>query len=302
MNASCHRLLWLVVFASVACALFGETTTPPSSAENKASVAKALSELQSLPLKDNDPRGRWQTKVAPLVQTVLEARDATNEEKAEALLAAADLCPNEEILAFTEQVERTCSGFPQEPLRANVEMKRVLLLDRIDPDKTNTRLQALARDQNEKVASVAKGELRRRALKVEPLDLRFTALDGREVDLRKWRGRVILLDIWATWCVPCVKEMPQVLALYRDYHAAGLEIVGISLDKQRAVLERFVEENALPWPQYFQGDSPRNELVDRFGITSIPQMWLVRRDGTVGSFTAREHLIEEVENELQRKE
>jgi thiol-disulfide isomerase/thioredoxin len=297
-----RRLLLVVVLISVAGAVVGETTTPPSLAGQKEEVAKALRELQSLPLKTKDSPQLWRTKVAPLLRTVLDARDATNEEKADALLAGADLCPNEEILAFTEQLERACAAFPQEPLRANVEMKRVLLLDRIDPDKASATLHALASDQNEKVASVAKGELRRRALSLEPLDLRFTALDGRDVDLRKWRGKVVLLDIWATWCVPCVKEMPQILALYRDYHSAGLEIVGISLDKERLVLERFVEKNAIPWPQYFQGNSPRNEFVDRFGITGIPQMWLVRRDGTVASFNTRDHLVEEVANELQRKE
>src|SRR5689334_1790817 len=62
------------------------------------------------------------------------------------------------------------------------------------------------------------------------LELRVTAVDGSEIDLSKLRGKVVLLDFWATRCPPCVEEMPKVLATYNKFHRQGFEIIGISTD------------------------------------------------------------------------
>ncbi len=222
----------------------------------------------------------------------------SSEDKATALLAVTDSCPDEVIQDLIEKIANVCREYPDESLRPNLEIRRVLLLDKVNPSEAALRLQELGTDANEKVSSVAQGELRRRALKVTPLDLRFTAFDWREVDLASWRGKVVLIDVWATWCAPCVKEMPEIVETYRKYHSAGLEVIGISLDKDKAALETFIRRKSIPWPQYFQGTSPRNEFVDRFGITGIPQMWLLDRQGLIVSFNIREHVTAEVERLL----
>ena len=72
-----------------------------------------------------------------------------------------------------------------------------------------------------------------------PLDIRFTALDGREVDLARLKGKVVLIEFWSTTCGPCIGEMPEVKAVYDQHHSEGFEIIGISLDdKKKELRER----------------------------------------------------------------
>jgi thiol-disulfide isomerase/thioredoxin len=135
-------------------------------------------------------------------------------------------------------------------------------------------------------------------LKTEPLDLKFTALDGTEIDLAKMRGKVVLIDFWATWCGPCVQEVPNVVEAYEDLHPKGFEIIGISLDKDKAKFEAFIKEKGMAWPQYFDGKGWQNEISSRFGIQSIPAMWLVDKKGMLVETNAREDLEEKVEKLL----
>src|SRR5882762_4870715 len=67
----------------------------------------------------------------------------------------------------------------------------------------------------------------------KPLDLAVTAVDGSKIDLSKLRGKVVLIDFWATWCPPCREEVPNVVAAYQKYHGQGFEIVGVSLDQDK---------------------------------------------------------------------
>ncbi len=135
-------------------------------------------------------------------------------------------------------------------------------------------------------------------LQTKPLELKFTAIDGSEVDLAKLKGKVVLLDFWATWCGPCVAELPNVIKSYNKLHAKGFEIVGISLDQDKAKLEAFVKEKGMAWPQYFDGKGWENEISTRYGISSIPAMWLINKKGIVVSTDARAALEESVEKLL----
>ena len=135
-------------------------------------------------------------------------------------------------------------------------------------------------------------------LKVKPFDLKFTATDGSEVDFAKLRGKVVLIDFWATWCGPCVAEIPNVVATYEKLHAKGFEIVGISLDQDKAKLDAFVKDKAMPWRQFFDGKGWKNEISTQFGITSIPAMWLINKKGMLVSTNARDGLGVQVEKLL----
>ena len=132
-----------------------------------------------------------------------------------------------------------------------------------------------------------------------PLDLKFTSVDGQSIDLSKMRGKVVLVDFWATWCPPCRGEVPNVVAAYQKYHDKGFEIVGISLDQDKDALVAFTKENGMVWPQYFDGKGWDNDISKGFGIDSIPAMWLVGKDGKVITTDAGDDLDGQVESALK---
>lgn len=128
----------------------------------------------------------------------------------------------------------------------------------------------------------------------KPLDLKFTNPDNTSVDLADLRGKVVLIDFWATWCGPCMKEVPNVVAAYKKYHDKGFEIIGISLDKHRDTMLRITREKEMTWPQYFDGKEWNNEISSSFHIQSIPTMWLVNKRGIVATTNARVNLDDQV--------
>jgi thiol-disulfide isomerase/thioredoxin len=121
----------------------------------------------------------------------------------------------------------------------------------------------------------------------KPLDIIFTALDGREVDLSKLKGKVVLVEFWSTTCGPCIAEMPTVKAVYEKLHERGFEVVAISLDDKETALRRFIKEKELPWPQHFDGKGWENRFAVRYGIFSIPTTWLVDKRGNLRDINAR---------------
>ncbi len=137
-------------------------------------------------------------------------------------------------------------------------------------------------------------------LKMRPMDLRFEATDGSVVDLASLRGKVVLVDFWATWCGPCMREAPDVVAAYNALHDKGFEVVGISLDIDRGQLDAVTKEKGMVWPQYFDGKGWGNEIAAKYGIHSIPSMWLIDKSGRIADTNGRENLQGKVENLLAR--
>jgi len=133
----------------------------------------------------------------------------------------------------------------------------------------------------------------------KPLDLKFTGVGGKAVDISNLRGKVVLVDFWATWCPPCRGEVPNVVAAYKKYHDKGFEILGISLDQDKGALLSFTKEHDMTWPQYFDGQGWDNKISSGFGINSIPAMWLVGKDGKLITTDASEDLAGKVEKALK---
>lgn len=134
----------------------------------------------------------------------------------------------------------------------------------------------------------------------KPVVIKFTALDGRKVELAKMKGKVVLIDFWATWCGPCVAEIPKIKAAYEKLNPKGFEIIGISLDEEKDALIALVKQKQMPWPQFFE-DKGENRYAKEFDISAIPAMWLVDKQGNLVDTNAREGLEKKVEKLLVEK-
>ncbi|RIK81275.1 MAG: hypothetical protein DCC67_08310 [Planctomycetota bacterium] len=131
------------------------------------------------------------------------------------------------------------------------------------------------------------GMLRRLKLPGNPMEINGSLLSGGEVDWNSYRGKVVLVDFWATWCGPCKAELPNILKMYEGYHDKGFEVLGVSLDQT----EEEAKSEKLPWDSIFPGDENQrgfdHPLVKYYGINGIPTAILVDKEGKVVSMNAR---------------
>ena len=135
----------------------------------------------------------------------------------------------------------------------------------------------------------------------EPFAFEAKSVDGQTISLDAYKGKVLLLDFWATWCGPCVAQIPEIQATYNKYHAQGLEVVGISLDRNEKDLTSFIKARKLPWPQVFDSRDKKVRLSKLYGVTAIPFLLLIGRDGKIEAVNPRNDLEGAVKRALAAK-
>ena len=123
-------------------------------------------------------------------------------------------------------------------------------------------------------------------------------LKGKELSLKKYRGQVVLLDFWATWCGPCIAELPNVKKAYANYKDQKFQIIGISLDRSTATLETFIKREGLAWDHYWDGDQ---KVSNQYGVTGIPSTFLIDGEGVIRKTNLRGHSLEIAVAELVKE-
>lgn len=211
----------------------------------------------------------------------------------------------QERQAFLDEIVKKIEAGPQ-PIDLPIVQITATRLDGVDDKAVVGLLEKVIplfeKSTDEGVQEKAKeanlaGMLRRMTLVGSPLEISGTFLDGKKLDWESYRGKVVLVDFWATWCAPCRAEIPNILEMYNAYHDKGFEVIGVSLDATPEAAQKYVDDNKLPWSSLF----PRNEderewdnpLVAYYGITGIPTVMLVGKDGKVVTMDARGPQLEE---------
>ena len=112
-------------------------------------------------------------------------------------------------------------------------------------------------------------------------DFNVADLAGQPLSVANNKGRVVLIDFWATWCPPCRAELPNVIATYQKYHSKGFDIIGVSLDEDKAQLLSFIKDHNMAWPQYFDGKKWDNQLAMNYGVEIAPTTYLLDGEGKI---------------------
>ena len=169
---------------------------------------------------------------------------------------------------------------------------------------SETAEQLLAQDRDARTGEVANASASNRGpspshfINKPALDFQVTGLKGEPLSLSQYRGQVVLLDFWATWCGPCIVEMPNVKQTYAKYKNQKFEIIGISLDQSMEPLETYIASEGLAWRQYLDSSG---QIANMYNVRAIPSTFLIDGTGIIRRVNLRGSALETAVAELVRE-
>jgi thiol-disulfide isomerase/thioredoxin len=219
-----------------------------------------------------------------------EAEQADNLKAFDALLAKYKGETNDAVANIAYMKATLYASILQQPAKATEMLKQV------ESDFPNT---ATAQRAEQAIASIKQGEEAKKiqdalaAGSVFP-DFDVKDLDGKPLAVANFKGKIVMVDFWATWCGPCVQEVPNVVAAYQKYHDKGFEIIGVSLDREgdKAKVISFTKDHNMPWQQFYDGKYWSNELAVKYGVRSIPATYLLDGSGNIIAKNVRGEALE----------
>jgi tetratricopeptide (TPR) repeat protein len=124
---------------------------------------------------------------------------------------------------------------------------------------------------------------------------------GGELSLEKFRGKIVLLDFWASWCLPCRVDMPEVRKIWKQYGGDRFAIIGINLDSSRPPFDAYMKEEGITWPQYYDGLGWGNKISRLYSVYAIPHTVLIDQDGVIQATGLRGDVLSEKIGEMLKK-
>jgi thiol-disulfide isomerase/thioredoxin len=111
--------------------------------------------------------------------------------------------------------------------------------------------------------------------------LSFHAADGTPISLESLRGKIVIVDFWASWCGPCMAEADHMVRIKEEYESKGVQMIGISLDSNKTQMIKTAKEKGFNWPHYFDGKVWQNDISREWGVHAIPSTFIISPDGEV---------------------
>ncbi len=237
---------------------------------------------------------RQPAEARELIATLLESGKISKELEPQLKLmdvSAMMMVDRNDTDAAWEAVQKLLAEYPGQE-QVGAMMGRIA--DATTGEKRIERLKAtLEAFPDSRATKYTAGKIRQAESVGKPFELAFTdALSGEQITNEDLKGKVVVIDFWATWCGPCIAEMPTMKKLYAEYKDKGVEFVGISLDRAEVdggkdALLKYCKENEITWPQYYQGAFWDGEFSTAWGINSIPAVFILDADGNLHSTNAR---------------
>jgi peroxiredoxin len=169
-----------------------------------------------------------------------------------------------------------------------------------DKEKIVSLMNSSTKNQKHIIEIIKSLEIERRSAKGQPfIDFSLPDTEGKIINLSSFIGKTdyVLIDFWASWCLPCMQSMPELKQLYNKYKGSKLEVIGISLDEEANVWEKALKINKLNWIQLSDLKGWESQGAIRYAISSIPSTVLIDRKGTI---IGRDLSIPEIEMILNK--